>query len=58
MSTVTHHGFSHEHIRRIYEEAGVDKDFGIEEVAVVFHFSKEDDTAVKRKIFIARGTKS
>jgi hypothetical protein len=42
----------------MYEEAGVGKDFGIEEMAVVFHFSKEQDTSVQRKIFIARGTKA
>lgn len=56
-STITHHGFSEEHIRRIYEEAGVGKDFALEEMAVVFHFSKEGGE-VKRKIFLARGTKA
>ncbi|KAK3298160.1 S-adenosyl-L-methionine-dependent methyltransferase [Chaetomium fimeti] len=58
LSTVTHHGFSEEHIRRIYEEAGVGKDFGLEEMAVVFNFSKEKNDEVRRKIFIARGTKA
>ncbi|KAL2136812.1 hypothetical protein VTI74DRAFT_1026 [Chaetomium olivicolor] len=57
-STITHHGFSEEHIRKIYEDAGVGKDFALEELATVFHFSKENDTEVRRKIFMARGTKA
>ncbi len=56
-STVIHHGFSEEHIKRIFEEAGVGKDFALEEMAVVIHMSKETGE-VKRKIFIARGTKA
>ncbi|KAL2180715.1 methyltransferase-like protein [Thermothelomyces heterothallicus CBS 202.75] len=56
--TITHHGFTEEHIRRIYEEAGVGKDFALQEVAAVFHFSKENGEEMKRKIFIARGTKA
>ncbi|AEO64986.1 uncharacterized protein THITE_2048153 [Thermothielavioides terrestris NRRL 8126] len=56
--TVTHHGFSEETIRRIYEEAGVGKDFALVEAGVVFHFSKENGTEVRRRIFIARGTKA
>lgn len=57
-NTITHHGFSEEHIRRIFEEAGVGNDFGLERMAVVFHFSKESGSEVKRDIFIARGTKA
>jgi len=57
-STITHHGFTHDHIKRIFEEAGVGKDFALDEIAMVFHFSKETETEVKRNIFIARGTKA
>ncbi len=56
-STVIHHGFSEERIKHIFEEAGVGKDFALEEMAVVFHMSKETGE-VKRKIFLARGTKA
>ncbi|KAK3311488.1 S-adenosyl-L-methionine-dependent methyltransferase [Chaetomium strumarium] len=57
-NTITHHGFSEEQVRRIFEEAGVGKDFAMGEVGAVFHFSKEDGSEVRRKIFIARGTKA
>lgn len=57
-STITHHGFTEDHIRQIYEEAGMEKDFAIQEMAVVFHFSKETETEVKRRLFLARGTKA
>jgi hypothetical protein len=56
-STITHHGFSEEHIRRIFEEAGVAKDFALDEMAVVFHMGKNNQE-VRRKIFMARGTKA
>ncbi|EGS22689.1 uncharacterized protein CTHT_0011620 [Thermochaetoides thermophila DSM 1495] len=39
-ATVTHHGFSEEQIRGIFEQAGVGKDFDLEEVGTVsFHIS-------------------
>ncbi|KAJ4298439.1 hypothetical protein N0V88_003469 [Collariella sp. IMI 366227] len=57
-STITHHGFSEEQIKKIYEDAGLGKDFALEELAVVFHFSKENNTEVRRRIFMARGTKA
>ncbi|KXX77215.1 putative methyltransferase YcgJ [Madurella mycetomatis] len=57
-STVTHHGFSVEQIQRIYEEAGVGKDFALETVGVVFFQGMADRSEMKRKIFIARGTKA
>jgi len=51
---VTHHGFSEEQIRGIFEQAGVGKDFDLEEVGTVsFHISDQ-----KRRVFIARGTKA
>lgn len=56
-NTITHHGFSEQQIRGIFEGAGVGKDFALEEMAVVFHFSKESGE-VKRKLFMARGTKA
>jgi hypothetical protein len=53
-ATVTHHGFSEEQIRGIFEQAGVGKDFDLEEVGTVsFHISDQ-----KRRVFIARGTKA
>lgn len=59
-STVTHHGFSAEQIKRIFEEAGVGKDFALDEIATVsFNMGKEDKQhEMKRKIFIARGVKA
>ncbi|KAK4125120.1 S-adenosyl-L-methionine-dependent methyltransferase [Parathielavia appendiculata] len=56
--TITHHGFSKDHIRRIFEEAGVGRDFALEEMAVVFHIEKENGAVVRRNLFIARGTKA
>ncbi|KAL2150043.1 hypothetical protein VTH82DRAFT_7719 [Thermothelomyces myriococcoides] len=56
--SITHHGFTEEHIRRIYKEAGVGKDFALEDLATVFHYSKENGEEVKRKLFMARGTKA
>ena len=55
--TVTYHGFAEEHIRRVYEEAGVGMDFAFEEVAVVFNTAMENRPEMRRRIFIARGTK-
>jgi len=54
---VTHHGFSEEQIRSIFEDAGVGKDFAIEKMAVVFNISK-DTGEFRRNIFMARGTKA
>ncbi|KAG7291526.1 hypothetical protein NEMBOFW57_001545 [Staphylotrichum longicolle] len=56
-STVTHHGFSEEQIRGIFEQAGVGKDFALEKMAVVFNISK-DSGEVRRNLFMARGTKA
>jgi hypothetical protein len=56
--TVTHHGFSEEQIKRIFEEAGVGKDFALEEAAVVFFRQAEGQPSIKRRIFFARGTKA
>ncbi|KAK4153714.1 methyltransferase [Chaetomidium leptoderma] len=62
VSTITHHGFTEEHIQRIYEEAGVGKDFALQEMAVVFHFQNEGEGVepreVRRKLFLARGVKA
>lgn len=57
-SSIAHHGFSEEQIRRIYEEAGVGKDFAIEEVADVFNLVTENKPEMRRTVFIARGTKA
>ncbi|KAK4102782.1 methyltransferase-like protein [Parathielavia hyrcaniae] len=56
--TVTHHGFSQDHVRRLFEDAGVGKDFAIEEMAVVLNIPKENGPEVRRSLFIARGTKA
>ncbi|KAK3337499.1 methyltransferase-like protein [Cercophora scortea] len=55
--TVTHHGFSLEEMKKIFEEAGAGKDFGLEEVAPVV-FNRASETEMRRRIFIARGTKA
>ncbi|KAL1836103.1 hypothetical protein VTJ49DRAFT_5563 [Mycothermus thermophilus] len=57
-STVTHHGFSEEHIRGIFEQAGVGKDFALVELETEFHFIRPDGSEMHRRIFIARGTKA
>ncbi|KAK0723707.1 S-adenosyl-L-methionine-dependent methyltransferase [Apiosordaria backusii] len=56
--TVIHHGFSKEQIQKIFEEAGVGKDFGFQELAVVFNRATETTPEFKRRIFVARGTRS
>ncbi|KAK0665809.1 S-adenosyl-L-methionine-dependent methyltransferase [Cercophora samala] len=55
--TVIHHGFSKEHIQKIFEDAGVGQDFGFEELAVVFNKATETRGEMRRKIFMARGTR-
>lgn len=54
MDTVTHHGFSEESIRKIFDDAGAGKDFAIDdmgEVTMGAHMGK-------RTLFMARGTKA
>lgn len=58
-STITHHGFSESEIKRIFEEAGVGKDFALDAVApMVFNRATENRPEIRRKIFLARGTKA
>lgn len=57
-ATITHHGFSEEQIRRIYEGAGVGKDFALERIADVHFPAPENKPAMRRTVFIARGTKA
>ncbi|KAL2255619.1 hypothetical protein VTK26DRAFT_3000 [Humicola hyalothermophila] len=58
-STITHHGFSEGQIRRIYEDAGVGKDFALQEMATVsFNVGGEYKADKKRRIFMARGVKA
>ncbi|KAK5656517.1 hypothetical protein OQA88_4494 [Cercophora sp. LCS_1] len=54
--TVTHHGFSEEQIKKVFEDAGAGKDFRLEEVAVVFNRGGEGKD-MKRRLFLARGVK-
>ncbi|KAK4174731.1 S-adenosyl-L-methionine-dependent methyltransferase [Triangularia setosa] len=55
--TVIHHGFSKEQTQKIFEDAGVGKDFGFQELAVVFNKATETRGEMKRRIFMARGTR-
>lgn len=52
---MTHHGFSEEQIKKVFEDAGAGREFRLEEVAVVFNRGEKGD--VKRRLFIARGVK-
>ncbi|KAK1758358.1 S-adenosyl-L-methionine-dependent methyltransferase [Echria macrotheca] len=56
--TITRHGFSEDEIRKIFEDAGAAENFGLEDVAVVFNRGREGKPDMKRRLFIARGTKS
>ncbi|PQE04876.1 methyltransferase domain-containing protein [Rutstroemia sp. NJR-2017a BBW] len=63
--TVTHHGFSEEEIRSIFEDAGVGGEFGYRVLGkgIVFHGvhgdgkEEEERKEMRRGVFIARGTK-
>jgi hypothetical protein len=57
-STVTHHGFSEEQIRGVFEQAGVGKDFALDELKTDIRFPKPDGSEMSRTVFIARGTKA
>jgi SAM-dependent methyltransferase len=54
--TVAHHGFSEEMIKRFFTEAGC-VDVGIQVLGEGISFG-EGDQSVKRKLFLARGTRS
>lgn len=55
--TVQHHGFSEEEMKAAFEAAGLGKDFAYDVVErpVVF---KNADKTMKRRVFMARGTKA
>ncbi|KAK6085445.1 methyltransferase domain-containing protein [Seiridium cupressi] len=57
---VTHHGFSAEQIRAIFEKAGAGQNFGLQELGsgVVFGHGHEGKTSLKRHAFLARGEKA
>ncbi|PQE05894.1 methyltransferase domain-containing protein [Rutstroemia sp. NJR-2017a BVV2] len=63
--TITHHGFSEEEIRSIFEDAGVGAEFGYRVLGkgIVFHGTHGDGKGegerkeMRRGVFIARGTK-
>lgn len=55
--TVIHHGFSKEQIQKIFEDAGAGEHFAFEELAVVFNKAAGTREEMKRKIFMARGTR-
>lgn len=55
--TVTHHGFSQEAMKEMFEDAGAGKDFGFQDVAVVFNRGADGKPDMRRQIFLARGVK-
>jgi SAM-dependent methyltransferase len=55
--TVTHHGFSEEQIKVMFENAGVGKDFAMEELGSGIVFQGGGHAPMKRRVFLARGTK-
>jgi SAM-dependent methyltransferase len=56
--TITHHGFSAEAMRQIFEAAGAGGDFKMEDMGRGVVFSRgEGHEGMKRDIFIARGSK-
>lgn len=57
MATVTHHGFSPETIRAIFDGAGAGIDFAMDECADTIS-GPRDGGSFKRKIFLARGAKT
>ncbi|KUI72695.1 hypothetical protein VM1G_08107 [Cytospora mali] len=54
LKTVTHHGFSEEHIKEIFVDAGAGKDFAIDNMGQVVFGPRHG----KRTLFMARGTKA
>ncbi|KAK3367118.1 S-adenosyl-L-methionine-dependent methyltransferase [Lasiosphaeria ovina] len=56
--TVTHHGFSEDHIRQLYEQAGAGTDFKLEQAGVAFNRAAESRPEMRRQIFISRGVKA
>ncbi|ROW10577.1 hypothetical protein VMCG_01731 [Cytospora schulzeri] len=54
LKTVTHHGFSEEHIKEIFLNAGAGKDFGLDNMGQVVFGPRHG----KRTLFMARGTKA
>ncbi|KAK7743767.1 hypothetical protein SLS53_003786 [Cytospora paraplurivora] len=54
MRTVTHHGFSEEHIKEIFVGAGAGKDFAIDNMGQVVFGPRHG----KRTLFMARGTRA
>jgi hypothetical protein len=58
--TVTHHGFSEDQVRKIFEAAGAGTNFALEELGsgVVFGHGAEGKQPLKRRTFLARGEKA
>lgn len=54
LGTVTHHGFSEEHIKEIFVNAGAGEDFALDDMGKVAFGPRHG----KRTLFIARGTKA
>lgn len=57
--TITHHGFSEEEVKKMFEGAGAGNNFEMVVVGngIVFKGAKEGGEQMKRTIFMARGVK-
>lgn len=57
---VTHHGFSEVQVRKMFDEAGLGKNFAMEELGsgVVFGHGTDGKEPLKRQAFLARGQKA
>ncbi|EAA36317.3 S-adenosyl-L-methionine-dependent methyltransferase [Neurospora crassa] len=56
--TITHHGFSEEQVKKIFQDAGAGKDFALETIGIAFNKATENrPEEVRRQVFLARGTK-
>jgi SAM-dependent methyltransferase len=58
-ATVTHHGFSADKMRDIFDKAGAGKDFGLTDLGGITssHQGHDGSVELKRNVFLARGTK-
>lgn len=58
--TVSHHGFSEERIKEVFEAAGAGEGFGVDVIGgVIFKVSHGgSEESRKRQVFIARGAKA
>jgi SAM-dependent methyltransferase len=55
---VTHHGFSEEQVRKLFEDAGCGVDFRFKTTSPVVFSDASKGTEMTREVFLARGTKA